>query len=78
MEIEDELIGGNASGGVVRIGFTVRKSWTASTPSVFEYMTALRGAGLEVPAVIGRDDQGRQVTELVDACLDAGALWAVS
>jgi len=65
MEVEHELAGGNASGDVVRIGSTVRKSWTASTPSVFEYITALRSAGVDVPAVFGRDDQGRQVTEFI-------------
>lgn len=65
MDIEHDLAGGNASGGVVRIGSTVRKRWSASTPSVLEYMTAVRSAGVDVPAVFGRDDQGRQVIEFI-------------
>ena len=78
VEIEDELFGGNASGGVVRLGSTVRKSWTACTPSVFDYMTALRAAGVDVPAVVGRDDKGRQVTEFVSGrlAMEGGPLAA--
>lgn len=59
------LAGGNASDDVVRVGSTVRKPWTAATPSVLAYMDAVREAGVDVPAVHGRDAQGRQVTEFV-------------
>ena len=59
------LTGGNASGAVVRVGWTVRKPWTDATPSVLDFMTAVRGAGVDVPAVLGRDEQGRQVTEFI-------------
>ncbi|MDN3495803.1 phosphotransferase [Planococcus sp. APC 4015] len=65
MEVEHDLAGGNPGGSVIRIGSTVRKSWNTSTPSVFEYMTAVRNAEVDVPAVYGRDDQGRQVTEFI-------------
>ena len=65
MDDEQELAGGNVSESVVRIGSTVRKPWTDSTPSVFGFMTAVREAGVDLPAVIGRDEQGRQVTEFV-------------
>lgn len=65
MDVEENLAGGNVRDGVVRIGSTVRKPWADSTPSVFEFMTAVREAGVDVPAVIGRDEQGRQVTEFV-------------
>lgn len=65
MEDEQALTGGNVSDGVVRIGSTVRKPWAASTPSVFRFMTTVREAGVDVPAVLGRDDQGRQITEFI-------------
>ncbi|PYI38458.1 aminoglycoside phosphotransferase [Arthrobacter psychrolactophilus] len=59
------LVGGNASDDVVRVGSTVRKPWTAATPSVLAYMHAVREAGVDVPAVHGRDAQGRQMTEFI-------------
>lgn len=73
---EQILEGGNVSDGVVRIGSTVRKPWLKSTPSVFEFMSAVRGAGVDVPAVLGRDEQGRQVLEFVPGrlALEAGPL----
>ncbi|WP_026550782.1 phosphotransferase [Arthrobacter sp. Br18] len=76
MDVEENLAGGNVSEGVVRIGSTVRKPWTDTTPNVFEFMTFVREAGVDVPAVIGRDEQGRQVTEFVPGrlALNAGPL----
>lgn len=62
---EVPLAGGNATDGVVRVGSTVRKAWSPSTPSVQAYMKALEDAGVDVPAVQGQDDQGRQVTEFI-------------
>lgn len=62
---EHELAGGNASGQVVRVGQTVRKAWTASTPSVLAFMTHVRAAGVDVPETLGRDEQGRQITEFI-------------
>ncbi|MBT2537479.1 phosphotransferase [Arthrobacter sp. ISL-69] len=63
------LTGGNAIDGVVRVGSTVRKPWSAATPSVLAYMRAMRDAGVDVPVVYGQDAQGRQVTEFVPGCL---------
>lgn len=63
--LEEPLAGGNASDGVVRVGSTVRKPWTAATPAVHQVMRHVREAGVDVPDVIGRDDQGRQVLEMV-------------
>lgn len=57
------LEGGNATDGVVRVGSTVRKPWTLNTAAVFEFMSAVRAAGVDVPRTLGRDDQGRQVLE---------------
>ncbi|WP_060916309.1 phosphotransferase [Microbacterium oleivorans] len=65
MPHEEALSGGNASGAVVRIGDTVRKPWTASTPSVTAYVHALRAAGIDAPEPRGRDEAGRQVLEYV-------------
>lgn len=59
---EVPLDGGNATpGGVVRLGDTVRKPWSASTPAVQDLLRRLRGSGLPVPRPLGRDDAGRQV-----------------
>jgi Ser/Thr protein kinase RdoA (MazF antagonist) len=75
---EDEvpLEGGNATAGVVRVGSTVRKPWTANTAAVVEFMTAVRTAGVDVPATLGRDDQGRQIIEFVPGrlAIDSSAL----
>ncbi|WP_353111648.1 phosphotransferase [Microbacterium sp.] len=65
MEQEQRLTGGNASGAVVKVADTVRKAWTASSPSVQGFMTALRGSGVDVPAPRGRDERGRQVVEFI-------------
>jgi tRNA A-37 threonylcarbamoyl transferase component Bud32 len=62
---EEVLNGGNTSGGVVRVGSTVRKLWTDATPGVLAFMTAVREAGVDVPSVHGQDEQGRQVTEFI-------------
>ncbi len=59
------LAGGNTSGPVVRLGDTVRKSWTAATPSVIAFVEAIRAAGVDAPTLMGRDAAGRQVQELV-------------
>ena len=62
---EEVLAGGNASGTVVRLGETVRKSWSEATPSVTRFVRALRAAGVDAPEPRGRDEQGRQVVEFV-------------
>lgn len=68
-EVERELAGGNASTGVVRVGDTVRKPWREGTPAMVEFMAAVRAAGVDVPQVLGRDEQGRQVIEFVEGSL---------
>ncbi|WP_247826799.1 phosphotransferase [Arthrobacter antioxidans] len=65
MDDEQELGGGNVSDGVVRVGSTVRKPWTPSTPHVLEFMKAVGDAGVDVPVVFGQDEHGRQVTEFI-------------
>ncbi|MEU1970312.1 phosphotransferase [Microbacterium sp. NPDC019599] len=75
-EPEIPLHGGNATAGVVRVGGTVRKPWTSSTDSVSAFLTRLAAAGLDVPEVLGRDEQGRQIIEFIPGTLaeDARAL----
>ncbi len=62
---EHPLTGGNATPDVVRIGATVRKPWTASTPAVHAFLDAVRTAGVDVPQALGRDESGRQVIEFI-------------
>lgn len=73
---EQPLEGGNASAGVVRVGETVRKPWEPRTPAVHELMRAVAAAGIEVPAPLGRDAQGRQIFEFVPGplAMDSPAL----
>lgn len=68
-EPEVVLAGGHTAGRVVRVGGTVRKPWTVTTPNVHAYLRALRAGGLDVPAVLGRDEAGRQVLEHVPGTL---------
>lgn len=66
MEDEQELTGGNASQSVVRIGNTVRKPWLHNSAFVQGYLAELRRAGVDVPKPLGRDEDGRHVTEYVE------------
>ncbi|MBO0596475.1 phosphotransferase [Nesterenkonia sp. E16_7] len=65
MDHEQPLAGGNASGPVYRVGSTVRKPWTEASSSVLDFMAAVKDAGVDVPAALGRDSRGRQMTEFV-------------
>lgn len=65
MDDEQPLDGGNTSGEVVRVGSTVRKPYTGSTPHVVRFMSAVREAGVDVPGVFGRDSRGRQIFEYI-------------
>jgi Ser/Thr protein kinase RdoA (MazF antagonist) len=63
---EELLAGGNVAAAVVRVGDTVRKPWTAATPSVHAFLRHLRDRSVPgVPAVLGRDELGRQVLAYV-------------
>jgi Ser/Thr protein kinase RdoA (MazF antagonist) len=71
---EEPLAGGNVADAVVRVGVTVRKPWTASTPAVHAFLRYLADAGFAAaPRVIAgdgsggaaRDGAGRQVLEYV-------------
>lgn len=69
METEIPLTGGNATIGVVRVGDTVRKPWTAHSAGVQDFMARLRERGVDLPAPLGRDERGRQSAEFVAGTL---------
>lgn len=75
---EHVLEGGNVSDFVVRVNNTVRKPWAEATGRVHGFLQALRAAGLDVPGVWGRDDEGRQIIEFVggDLAMNRGQLGA--
>lgn len=73
MDSDEELTGGNADGEVRKVDGTVRKRWSASTPSVHAFVHALRDRGVDTPEPLGRDDRGRQVVEFVPGALALGA-----
>lgn len=62
---EELLEGGNATDRVVRVGDTVRKPWLTTSARTVEYMEAVRGHGVDLPRVHGRDEQGRLVLDFV-------------
>ena len=63
---EIPLLGGNVSEAVVRVGDTVRRPATASTPAVDALLRHLAEVGFEAaPKALGRDERGRQVLEFI-------------
>ena len=62
---EHTLSGGNATDRVLHVGETVRKPWTAATPSVTAFVRAVLAAGVDVPQPLGKDEDGRSVQEFV-------------
>ena len=62
---EHTLPGGNATDRVVRVGETVRKPWTAATPSVTAFVQTVRAAGADAPEPLGQDEDGRSVQEFI-------------
>jgi Ser/Thr protein kinase RdoA (MazF antagonist) len=74
---EEELEGGNVAGSVVRVGMTVRKPATESTPAVHALLDHLADAGFDgAPRALGYDEAGRQVVEYIpgDMAYDLPAL----
>lgn len=64
-DVEIPLTGGNATAGVVRVGGTVRKPVVASSSATTLFMSAMLGAGIDVPRPQGVDDAGRLILEFV-------------
>ncbi len=70
-EQEESLKGGNTAEFVVRLGATVRKPATPSTPAVQSFVKHLRSVGFrDAPEPLGMDVQGRQVWEFIP-----GLVW---
>ncbi|WP_446666191.1 phosphotransferase [Flexivirga sp. B27] len=65
MDHKEPLAGGNASGTVVRVGDTVRKPWLSTTERTAAYVRALAARGIDVPRVLGRDEEGRQILDFI-------------
>ncbi len=63
---EHVLEGGNVSGAVVRVGWTVRKPAGPQTPAVQALLSHLQAAGFAgAPRTLGQDDRGRHMLEFV-------------
>lgn len=63
---EEALPGGNVSGGVVRIGDTVRRPTGPWTPAVHALLAHLHAVGFRAaPRPLGIDDQGREVLTFI-------------
>ena len=66
---EEPLPGGNMTGGVVRVGDTVRRPAGPWTPAVHALLNHLHAVGFPgAPRAHGLDDQGREVLDFVPAC----------
>jgi len=63
---EIPLSGGNMSGGVVRVGDTVRRPAGPWTPAVHALLTHLHAAGFDgAPRPLGIDERGREILTFV-------------
>lgn len=63
---EEPLGGGNMSGGVVRVGDTVRRPAGPWTPAVHALLAHLHAAGFHgAPRPLGIDDRGREVLTFI-------------
>lgn len=65
-DIETPLSGGNMSGGVVRVGDTVRRPAGPWTPAVHALLAHLHEAGFGgAPRPLGTDERGREVLTFI-------------
>jgi len=63
---EEPLLGGNTSGGVVRVGDTVRRRAGLHTPAVHALLSYLHAAGFAgAPRPLGIDEHGREVLSFI-------------
>ncbi len=63
---EISLNGGDVTEGVVRVGDTVRRPMSASSPAVHALLEHLEAVGFEgAPRVLGIDERGRQILSYV-------------
>jgi Phosphotransferase enzyme family len=60
--LEEPLLGGNATAGVVRVGDTVRRPAGPQTPAVHALLSHLHAVGFDgAPRPLGIDERGREV-----------------
>lgn len=65
--MDEELLPGNATDGVVRVGNTVRRPAGPWTEAVDAFLAHLHAVGFTgAPRPLGRDEQGRQVLEFLE------------
>jgi hypothetical protein len=63
---DEVLFGGNVSGGVLRVGATVRRPVGPWTPAVHALLRHLESVGFDgAPRLLGLDDDGREVLEFI-------------
>lgn len=64
---EIPLAGGNTNAQVVRVGDTVRRAMTASSPTIHRFLKHLRDNGFDAaPEFLGVDDKGRETLSFID------------
>lgn len=74
-EIEEPLVGGDVTEGIVRVGDTIRRPRTDESPSVESLLQFLERTGFDgAPRFRGLDDRGRQVLSFVPGEV-AGRPW---
>jgi hypothetical protein len=65
--VDVPLDGGNMTGGVVRVGNTVRRPATPASTTVHCFLAHLNEVGYSgAPRTLGFDERGRHVVEYVD------------
>ena len=73
---EIELTGGRVTGGVVRIGATVRRSTGPWTPTVHAYLQHLEARGFAgAPRALGFDEQGREILTFLEGDVASSSDW---
>ena len=72
------LFGGNVNQGVVRVGDTVRRAKSASSPNVHSLLRHLETVGFpNAPRFLGTDDKGREILTYIDGTTAfADEIWS--
>ena len=74
--MEVELTGGRGTGGIVRIGDTVRRPTGPWTPTIHAYLRHLEQRGFAAaPRVLGIDDERREVLSYVEGVVASSSGW---
>ena len=74
--VEQPLVGGRSTSGVVRVGHTVRRPMGPWSPTVHALLRHLADAGFnESPRVIGIDEVGREVLTFMEGEVATDPTW---